>query len=70
VKVLEISRENVLPKCVASVISKTIKGNTYYYLATSARVEGKPRIVEHTYLGTAAEIGQALAGSPRMPTRS
>jgi len=55
---------------VASVISKKIKGNTYYYLATSARVEGKPRIVEQTYLGTAAEIAGAMAGATRMPTRS
>src|SRR5258706_8600352 len=55
---------------MASVIGKTIKGNTYYYLATSARVEGKPRIVEQTYLGTAAEIAQAMAGATRMPTRS
>jgi hypothetical protein len=36
-----------------SVISKKISGNTYYYLATSARVDGQPRIVEQTYLGTA-----------------
>jgi transposase len=55
---------------VASVIGKTIKGNRYYYLATSARVEGKPRIVEQTYLGTAAEIAQAMAGATCMPTRS
>jgi len=55
---------------MASVIGKTIKGNTYYYLATSARIEGKPRIVEQTYLGTAAQIAQAMAGATRMPTRS
>jgi len=55
---------------VPSVIGKRIKGNTYYYLATSARVEGKPRIVEQTYLGTAAEIAAAMAGATRMPTRS
>jgi transposase len=55
---------------VSSVISKKVKGNTYYYLATSARVEGKPRIVEQTYLGTAAEIAAAMAGATRMPTRS
>ncbi|HEV8651482.1 MAG TPA: IS1634 family transposase [Actinomycetes bacterium] len=55
---------------MSSVISKTIKGNTYYYLATSARVDGKPRIVEQTYLGTAAEIAAAMAGATRMPTRS
>jgi transposase len=68
--VLDFSRESVLPKYVSSVISKTIKGKTYYYLATCARVEGKPRIVEQTYLGTATEIAQAMAGSTRMPTRS
>jgi transposase len=55
---------------MVSVIGKKIKGNTYYYLATSARVEGKPRIVEQTYLGTAAEIAQAMTGATRMPTRS
>jgi hypothetical protein len=33
-------------------------------------VEGKPRIVEQTYLGTAAEIGQAMAGATRMPARA
>jgi transposase len=55
---------------MSSVISKTIKGNTYYYLATSARVDGKPRIVEQTYLGTAAEIAQAMAGATRMPART
>src|SRR6266705_3570278 len=55
---------------MASVVGKTIKGNTYYYLATSARVEGKPRIAEQTYLVTAAEIAQAMAGATRMPTRS
>lgn len=52
------------------MISKTIKGKTYYYLATSARVDGKPRIVEQTYLGTATDIAQAMAGSTRIPTRS
>src|SRR5215475_13563043 len=53
-----------------SVISKTIKGNTYFYLATSARVDGKPRIVEQTYLGTAADIAAAMAGATRMPART
>ncbi|MCA1682161.1 MAG: hypothetical protein LC700_03365 [Actinobacteria bacterium] len=31
---------------MASVISKKINGKIYYYLAVSARVGGKPRIVE------------------------
>jgi transposase len=55
---------------VASVISKRIGGKTYYYLATSARVGGKPRIVEQTYLGTAAQIEEALAGATLMPSRT
>jgi transposase len=55
---------------VASVISKRISGKTYYYLATSARVHGKPRIVEQKYLGTAAEIEAAMAGATRMPSRT
>src|SRR5207302_5248996 len=45
-------------------------GKTYYYLATSARVDGKPRIVEQKYLGTAAEIEAAMAGAVSMPSRT
>ena len=41
----------VLPKFVSSVISKRVGGKTYYYLATSARVDGNPRIVDQKYLG-------------------
>ncbi len=55
---------------MASVISKRVGGKTYYYLATSARVEGKPRIVEQRYLGTAAEIEAAMDGATSMPSRS
>jgi transposase len=55
---------------VASVIGKRISGKTYYYLATSARVDGKPRIVEQRYLGTAAEIEAAMAGATQMPART
>lgn len=52
------------------MISKRVGGKTYYYLATSARVEGKPRIVEQRYLGTAAEIEAAMDGATSMPSRS
>ncbi|HEY5840282.1 MAG TPA: IS1634 family transposase [Mycobacterium sp.] len=55
---------------MSSVISKKIGGNTYYYLATSARVGGKPRIVEQKYLGTAAELEQAVDGATVMPSRT
>jgi hypothetical protein len=47
---------------VASVISKVIKGKPYYYLAVSARVDGKPRIVEQKYLGSAEDIDAAMSG--------
>ncbi len=59
-RVLDFPSFDVLPKFVASVISKRVSGKTYYYLATSARVGGKPRIVEQRYLGTAAEIEAAM----------
>jgi hypothetical protein len=48
-------------KVVASVISKKINGKIYYYLVVSARVDGKPRIVEQKYLGTAEDIAAALS---------
>jgi len=55
---------------VSSVIGKRVGGKTYYYLATSARVDGKPRIVDQKYLGTAAEIEAAMAGAVSMPSRT
>ena len=55
---------------MASVISKKIGGGTYYYLAVSARVDGRPRIVEQKYLGTAEDIAAAMAGATAMPQRS
>jgi transposase len=55
---------------MASIISKKIKGNTYYYLVESARVGGKPRIVSQRYLGKAADIEAAMAGSQTVPERT
>ena len=52
------------------MISKKIGGKTYYYLATSARVGGRPRIVEQRYQGTAAEIERAVDGTTVMPSRT
>lgn len=52
------------------MISKRVSGKTYYYLATSARVDGKPRIVDQKYLGTAAEIEAAMAGATSVPSRT
>lgn len=55
---------------MASIIGKKQNGRTYYYLAESARVEGRPRIVRQRYLGTAAEIEGALAGGAGAPEQS
>jgi transposase len=55
---------------MASIISKKIKGNTYYYLAESARVGGKPRIVSQRYLGKATDIEAAMSGAQTLPERT
>src|SRR5487761_1290300 len=55
---------------MSSIISKKIKGNTYYYLVESARVGGKPRIVSQRYLGKAADIHAAMSGSQVLPERT
>lgn len=47
---------------MASVVGKRVNGRTYYYLAESGRVDGKPRITGQRYLGTAEEIAAALSG--------
>ena len=55
---------------MASIIGKKQGNKTYYYLAESARVDGKPRIVSQQYLGSADEIAERLAGvGPGEPAR-
>jgi transposase len=41
---------------MASVISKKKGNKTYYYVAESARVNGRPRIINQVYLGTAEKL--------------
>jgi transposase len=41
---------------MASIVAKKKANHLYYYVVESARVEGKPRIVQQTYLGTAERI--------------
>ena len=41
---------------MASLIKKLKKGIPYYYVVESKRINGKPRIVEQHYLGTADKI--------------
>jgi transposase len=56
---------------MAYIVGKKQDGKTYYYLAESARVGGKPRIVSQRYLGSAEEIAQRLSESgPGEPDRS
>src|SRR5579875_1334985 len=45
---------------LASIIKKKKKGQVYYYLVESARVDGKPRIVRQKYLGRAEHIAAAM----------
>jgi len=52
---------------MASIISKKVNGNTYYYLRQMARVGGKPKMVSERYLGKSADIEAAVAGSTAMP---
>ena len=47
-----------------SIVGKKRGNQTYYYLVESARVDGKPRIVEQQYLGSAQEVMARLSGDP------
>ncbi len=41
---------------MGSIIKKEIKGNIYYYYAECKRIDGKPRLVNQKYLGTAEKL--------------
>ena len=41
---------------MASLVAKKKANTLYYYVVESARVDGKPRIVHQTYLGTAERV--------------
>ena len=45
---------------MASIIAKKKANQLYYYVVESARVDGKPRIVNQTYLGTAERVGALI----------
>jgi|SRR5579875_1164210 len=55
---------------VASIISKKVNGQTYYYLREMARVGGKPKMVSERYLGKAADIEAAMDGAEMVPERT
>jgi len=41
---------------MATIVAKRKRRQLYYYIVESARVDGKPRIVHQTYLGTAERV--------------
>ena len=47
-----------------SLTRKLVKGRPYYYVRHCQRVDGRPKIVKTTYLGTVEHILQALAQAP------
>lgn len=49
---------------MASLHKKKINGRTYYYLRKTAWVDGKSKVVEQTYLGSADAIAAALGKAP------
>jgi transposase len=59
-----VSHDGVLPTIVSSIIKKRRGGRTYLYAATSARVGGRPRIVEQVYLGAEDEVIARLTAAP------
>ena len=56
----------VLPY-MASIVGKKKGNQTYYYVVTSGRVHGKPRITHQTYLGTAERAQLGLRLRPSRP---
>src|SRR5437588_1609617 len=45
---------------MASLVKKKKGHRLYYYLVESARVDGKPRIVQQAYLGTAEKLAELV----------
>jgi transposase len=50
-----------------SLTRKTIKGHSYYYVRHCQRVDGRPRIVKTTYLGSLDHILQSLDAAQKPP---
>ncbi len=64
VSVLDMIDPIVYYPYMASIVGKKRGNQTYYYLVESARVNGKPRIVDQQYLGSAEEVMARLSGAP------
>jgi transposase len=48
---------------MASLTRKVINGHPYYYVRHCQRVDGRPKIIKTTYLGSVDNIVQAVAGT-------
>lgn len=56
---------------MASLTPKIVHGRTYYYARECQRVEGKPKIVKTTYLGSLEHILQAVTAAQKpIPPKS
>jgi transposase len=64
VSVLDMGGRKVYYPYMPSIVGKKRGNQTYYYLVESARVDGKPRIVDQQYLGSAQEVMDRLSGAP------
>jgi hypothetical protein len=49
---------------MGTITKKKIQGNNYYYYGESRRINGKPRIVNQVYLGTAEKPLKDTQGRP------
>ena len=56
----EAPRSVIVLPYMASLITKKKGNKLYYYVVESARVDGQPRIVQQTYLGTADKVAALL----------
>jgi transposase len=63
-------REKYDLRHMASLTRKVINGRPYYYVRHCQRVDGRPKIVKTTYLGSVDAIVQAVEGAkePMAPT--
>lgn len=50
---------------MVSLVKKIKQGKPYYYIVQTARVNGKPRIIHQTYLGTAERIEGIFNNNPK-----
>ena len=50
---------------MASIIKKKIKNQIYYYYAESKRINGKPKLVNQKYLGTAEKLLETLLSAEK-----